>query len=98
MSKISIVEFEEKHVEDVAKVLAKSFIALNTTWKHYNLPYEEVYRLMRGKILPSLQSLTTFVPFYSYVKVILEDDKLIGVSASYDMFDTLRMPTIPNHI
>jgi hypothetical protein len=39
MPKIDIVEFEEKHVEDVARVLAKAFIALNTAWKHYNLPY-----------------------------------------------------------
>ncbi len=38
----------------------------------------------------------TFVIFVS-IQVILEDDKLIGVSASYDMMETFKMPTMPNH-
>ena len=54
MSQISIVEFQEKHVEDVSRVLAKSFISLNKAWKNSNLSYEEVYRIMRGKVLPAL--------------------------------------------
>ena len=66
MSTISIVEFQERHVVDVARVLAKSFITLNSAWKNSNLSYEEVYRIMRGKVLPALDSLMTFVIFYSF--------------------------------
>lgn len=61
MSQISIVEFQEQHVEDVSRILAKSFITLNKAWKNSNLPFSEVVRIMRGKVLPALQSLMTFV-------------------------------------
>jgi hypothetical protein len=39
MSQMSIVEFQECHVEDVARVLAKSFISLNQAWKNSQLPF-----------------------------------------------------------
>jgi len=63
MSRMSIVEFQEQHVEDVARILAKSFITLNKAWKNSKLPFTEVCRIMRGKVLPALQSLMTFVIF-----------------------------------
>lgn len=53
---------------------------------------------MRGKTLPSLQSLMTFVIYCFIIQVLLEDDKLIGVSVSYDLLDTFKMPTVPNQL
>lgn len=61
MSQMEIVEFQNHHVEDVARILAKSFITLNKAWKNSNLTFTEVCRIMRGKVLPALESLMTFV-------------------------------------
>lgn len=39
MSQMQIVEFQTHHVEDVARVLAKSFISLNKAWKNSGLTF-----------------------------------------------------------
>jgi hypothetical protein len=55
MPEISIQRFEEHHVDDAAKVLTRSFLMMNRIWKHYNLSYEQIFPIMRGKLLPTLK-------------------------------------------
>lgn len=39
MSQMKIVEFQNHHVDDVARVLAKSFLSLNKAWKNSGLTF-----------------------------------------------------------
>lgn len=63
-SKTYITEFLEEHLEQATDVLTRSFLELNTIWKTHKPKYEDVYPVIRGKILPALSSRWSFVTFY----------------------------------
>jgi hypothetical protein len=57
----------EQHLEQSADVLTRSFLNLNDIWKKYNPTYEQIYPIMRGKILPSLNAGWSFVFILNYI-------------------------------
>jgi hypothetical protein len=63
MDSLIVTELIDNHVDISADLLTRSFLNLNKIWKHYNPKYEEVYPIMRGKILPSLGTGLSYV-FY----------------------------------
>ena len=52
---------QEKHIEDATRLLTKNFISMNPIWNKYDLKYDEIYTIFRGKILKALDGLMTFV-------------------------------------
>ena len=62
-SKIEFSVMQEKHLEDATRLLTKNFISMNPIWNQFNLNYDEIYTIFRGKLLKALEGLMTFVLF-----------------------------------
>ena len=60
-SKTYITEFLEEHLEQATDVLTRSFLELNSIWKTHKPKYEDIYPVIRGKILPAISSRWSFV-------------------------------------
>lgn len=58
-----VEEFKEHHVETLAQLITKSFISMNKIWRHFDLPYDEVKCVIRGKILPTIGKLAFVICF-----------------------------------
>jgi hypothetical protein len=65
MPLIEVTDLRSEHVEEAADVLTRSFLDLNDIWKKYNPTYEQIYPIMRGKILPAIASGWSYVPLSS---------------------------------
>ena len=89
MEKIEIVELKEEHVNQATDVITRSFLGLNDIWKGYNPQYEDVFPVVRGKVIPSVQHGWSFV--------LTRNDRVIGVSIEYDLVDYLVAPTMPHN-
>jgi len=87
---IAIVELSERHVEAAADVLTRSFLVLNPIWKNHKPKYEDIYPILRAKIIPALSSR------WSYVLEL--NKKVIGVSLQYEILDYLSAPSIPSDL
>lgn len=87
---VAIVELTERHIESSADVLTRSFLLLNDIWKNYKPKYEEIYPIMRAKVLPAIGTR------WSYVLEL--NKKVIGVSLQYEMLDYLASPSIPTDL
>lgn len=61
---VYITEFTEQHLEPATDVLVRSFLTLNDIWKKYNYSYENLYPILRAKLIPSLASRWSFVNPY----------------------------------
>jgi len=61
---VYITEFTEQHLEPATDVLVRSFVTLNDIWKKYNYSYENLYPILRAKLIPSLASRWSFVHLY----------------------------------
>lgn len=71
MENLSIKILEEKHLDDAASILAKNFIISNPVWKHYNLPFDTIRVIMRGKLIKALEIDQSFVIQPVYLGSIL---------------------------
>jgi len=58
---VYFVEMKEEHIEQSAGVLTRSFLELNDIWKTFAPTYEEIFPVMRGRIIPALKSGWSFV-------------------------------------
>ena len=45
---------KEHHVDEATAVVTRSFMLLNDIWKAKPAKYEEIFPLLRGKILPAI--------------------------------------------
>jgi hypothetical protein len=43
---------------------------MNKIWKHYNLNYDDIYRIMRGKIIAGQDEKINFVFYFYYSGII----------------------------
>ena len=75
MDKVSVKIMEEKHLEQAARILAKNFILSNPVWKHYNLSYDDIFVIMRGKLLQALAIDQSFVCIYIYPRSFMKGNK-----------------------
>lgn len=89
-SETYITELKEEHVDQAAGVLTRSFIELNSIWKEYEPKFEEIFPVIRGKILPAV------APGWSFV--LMRGQTVIGVSIEYEMLDYIKMPSMPSHL
>jgi hypothetical protein len=61
---------------------------MNDIWKSFNPQYDEIYSVIRGKIVPSVQHGWSFV--------VSKNKKVVGCSITYDMVDYMNFPTMPH--
>lgn len=59
--RVRFVEMNQHHLDGAARVLTRSFLELNDIWKTLKPTYDEVFPIIRGKILPALKSGWSFV-------------------------------------
>jgi hypothetical protein len=59
--RISFTDMREEHLDGAARVLTRAFLELNEIWKVYAPTYDQVYPVIRGKIMPSVKSNWSFV-------------------------------------
>lgn len=89
-SETYITEFKEEHVDQAAGVLTRSFLEMNAIWKEYKPKFEEIFPIMRGKILPAIASGWSFV--------LMRGHTVIGVSIEYELLDYIKMPSMPSKL
>lgn len=88
MDKIEIGELREEHVDQTADVITRSFLGMNDIWKSYNPQYDDIYPVIRGKILPSVHHGWSFI--------VSKNKQVVGASITYDIVDYLNAPTMPH--
>ena len=89
-SETYITELKEEHIDQAAGVLTRSFIELNTIWKEHQPKFEEIFPIIRGKVVPSVAAGWSFV--------LMKGQKVIGVSIEYELLDYLKMPSMPSNL
>lgn len=76
-----ITTFKEEHLEEAAGVITRAFIELNPIWKKNGITYQDVYSMIRGKTVPSIN--------YGWSEVLMRGSKVIGVAVQYDLLEYL---------
>lgn len=61
MENLSVQVMKEQHLDDCARILTKNFIISNPVWKHYNLSFDDIQVIMRGKLIKALEIDQSFV-------------------------------------
>lgn len=58
---VCVLELTEQYLEETAALLVRSFLSLNDIWKQYNLAYEQVFPIIRAKLIPTVPGYWSFV-------------------------------------
>lgn len=94
---VFVTELTDQHIDQTADVLTRSFLQLNPFWKTYQPKYEEIFPIMRGKLIPALGKGWSYVVL-SFTQVLLCDQKVIGVNLQYEFLDYLHTPSMPTDL
>lgn len=85
-----ITTFKEEHLEEASNVVTRAFLELNPIWKKNGITFEQVYPIIRGKTVPSINT--------CWSEVLMKGNQVIGVAVQYDLLDYLKMPSMPSEV
>lgn len=64
---------------------------MNSMWKKLGATYNEVYSINRGRMINCSRS------GWVCAMIDCKDEKIVGITASQDLFDYLKLVTMPNN-